>query len=128
MQAATKSSDRKEIAISFLKEAASGNVDEAYRKVSSNFRHHNAYFPGDTESLKQGMAEAHKKFPATKLEVQNALEDGDLVAIHSRVSHGPNEPDITVVHLFRFERDQIIELWDIGMEAPKEMPNENGLF
>ena len=121
-------SGNKEIAISFLTEASAGNVDEAYRKVSTNFRHHNAYFPGDTESLKQGMAEAHKQFPHTTLEVQHALEDGDIVAVHSRVSHGPDTADIAVVHLFRFTGDQIAELWDVGMEAPKEMPNKNGLF
>jgi len=121
-------SNRKEIAISFLREASSGKVDEAYRRVSQDFRHHNAYFPGDVESLKQGMADAHKKFPQTTLEVQHALEDGDTVAVHSRVSHGPGQPDIAVVHLFRFEGDQIAELWDVGMEAPKDSPNKNGLF
>ena len=124
----SESTNRKDIAISFLGEAASGKVDEAYRRVSQSFRHHNAYFAGDVESLKAGMAEAHEKFPDTKLEVKHVLEDGDLVAVHSRVSHGPDEADITVVHLFRFEGEQIAELWDIGMEAPKEMPNENGLF
>ena len=45
---------RKDIAISFLNNASSGRVDEAYALVASNFRHHNPYFPGDTESLKSG--------------------------------------------------------------------------
>jgi predicted SnoaL-like aldol condensation-catalyzing enzyme len=128
MQPAAKSSSKKDIAISFLKQAASGKLDEAYAKAAANFRHHNAYFAGDAESLKAGMAEAHKKFPDTTLEVQHSWEDGDLVAIHSRVSHGPDQPDIAVVHMFRFEGDKIAELWDVGMEAPKDSPNENGLF
>ena len=129
MQPAVKSSSKQDNAITFLKLAASGKLDEAYDNyIAPNFRHHNAYFAGDAESLKAGMAEAHKQFPHTTLEVQHAWEDGDLVAVHSRVSHGPDQPDISVVHMFRFERDQVAELWDVGMEAPKDSPNKNGLF
>ena len=128
MQTAAQTSSRKETAVAFLNQASSGKLDEAYAKVTPAFRHHNAYFAGDAESLKKGMADAHQQFPKTTLEVKHALEDGDLVAIHSRVSHGPDQPDIAVVHLFRFEGDRIAELWDVGMEAPKESPNQNGLF
>ncbi len=129
MQEASKTSNRKQAAISFLKLAASGNVSEAYGNyISPTFRHHNPYFAGDAESLKKGMAEAAAKFPDTTLEVQNVFEEGDLVAVHSRVQHGPDEPEISVVHIFRYEGDRIAEMWDVGMEAPKESPNENGMF
>ena len=128
-EASMKQSDRKQSAISFLKLAASGRLDEAYGDyISPNFRHHNPYFAGDAESLKTGMAEAHKKFPDTKLEVQHVLEEGDLVAAHSKVRHSPDTPEIAVVHLFRFEGSRVAELWDIGIEAPKDSPNENGMF
>jgi predicted SnoaL-like aldol condensation-catalyzing enzyme len=119
---------KRDLAISFLKNAASGKLDEAYSIVASNFRHHNAYFPGDTESLKAGMADAHKQFPNTRIEVQRAIAEGDLVAVHSRVQHAPDKPAIAVVHIFRFEGDQIAELWDVGMEVPQDSPNENGAF
>ena len=118
----------KDIAVSFLEKASSGKLDEAYSLVGPNFRHHNAYFPGDTESLKAGMADAHKQFPNTKLEVQRAIAEGDLVAVHSRVQHAPERPAIAVVHIFRFEGEKIAELWDVGMEVPKDSPNENGAF
>ena len=74
------------------------------------------------------MVEAHQKFPNTTIDVQHVFEEDDLVAVHSRVSHGPGQPDISVVHIFRFEDRRIAELWDVGMEAPKDSPNENGLF
>jgi predicted SnoaL-like aldol condensation-catalyzing enzyme len=119
---------RKNAAISFLKLAASGKLDEAYSNISPTFRHHNPYFAGDAESLKSGMAEAAAKFPDTTLEVQHIFQDGELVAVHSRVQHGPGEPEISVVHIFRFEGDRIAELWDVGQEAPKDSPNENGMF
>ena len=118
----------RDMAISFLKNAASGKLDDAYSLVARNFRHHNAYFPGDAESLKAGMADAHKQFPNTKIDVQRAIAEGDLVAVHSRVQHAPERPAIAVVHIFRFEDDKIAELWDVGMEVPNDSPNENGAF
>jgi predicted SnoaL-like aldol condensation-catalyzing enzyme len=128
MQQAVQSSTRKQIATSFLKLAASGKLDEAYALVAPNFRHHNPYFAGDAESLKTGMAEAHHKFPNTTLEVQHVFEADNLVAVHSRVRHSPDTPEIAVVHILRFEGDRVAELWDVGQEAPKDSPNENGMF
>ena len=119
---------KKEVAIVFLKNAATGNLKEAYELVSPNFYHHNPYFAGDANSLKTGMMEAHQKFPNTTIEVQRVFEEGDLVAVHSRVSHGPDQPDISVVHIFRFEDHRIAELWDVGMQAPKDSPNKKGMF
>jgi predicted SnoaL-like aldol condensation-catalyzing enzyme len=127
-ETSTTQSANKEIAISFLKLAASGKLDQAYDQVTESFRHHNPYFKGDAESLKAGMAQAHEKFPNTTLAVQHVLEEGDLVAVHSRVRHSADTPEIGVVHIFRFEGDRIAELWDVGQEAPKDSPNENGMF
>ena len=121
-------SSRKQIATSFLKSAASGRLDEAYRHISPNFRHHNPYFPGDAESLKAGMAQAATQFPNTNLDVQHTLADGDLVAIHSRVQHASDQPEIAVVHIFRFDGDRIAELWDVGQQMPADSPNKNGMF
>ena len=122
------SSLNKEVAISFLKDAASGKLDDAYTRVTSNFRHHNAYFAGDAESLKAGMADAQKQFPGTVIDIQRAIAEGDLVAVHSRVQHAADRAAIAVVHIFRFENRKIAELWDVGMEVPKDSPNENGAF
>ena len=120
--------NQKDIAISFLTCASSGRLDEAYSLVSQRFRHHNAYFKGDAQSLKAGMADAHTQFPDTQLEVQHVLVEGDLVAVHSKVQHAPEQPAIAVVHIFRFEADKIAELWDVAMEVPEDSPNENGVF
>jgi predicted SnoaL-like aldol condensation-catalyzing enzyme len=129
MQETSKASNRKQAAISFLKLAASGNVSEAYDNfISPTFRHHNPHFAGDAESLKKGMAEAAAKFPDTTLEVQHIFEEGELVAVHSRVQHGSREPEISVVHIFRFEGDRIAELWDVGQVAPADSPNKYGMF
>ena len=124
-----KPSTRKEIAKTFLRMAATGKVREAYESFADRgFRHHNAYFAGDAAALRKGMEEAHAKFPDTAIEIQRAIEEGNLVAVHSKVKHSPASRELAVVHIMRFKGARIAELWDIAMEAPERSPNEHGLF
>lgn len=119
---------KKEIAIEFLRLASSAKVHEAYEKyVHSDFRHHNAYFRGDRESLLKGMEENAKQFPDKTYKVLRALEDGNLVVVHGQVE-GVFESGWSVIHIFRFEGDKIIEEWEASQEVIKDSPNENGIF
>ena len=119
----------KEAALAFLQGVALGDVRSAYLKhVAPGFRHHNAHFAGDAESLMRGMEESAAKFPNKVLEVQRALEDGDFVAVHSRVRMNPGERGVAVVHILRFENGKIIELWDVGQPVPETSPNSNPMF
>ena len=123
------STSHKEVALSFLRAAASGKVREAFQKhVAPGFRHHNPYFRGDAESLMIGMEENAAKNPNKVLEVQRAIEEGDLVAIHSRLRMKPGEPGLALVHIFKFHGDRIVELWDLGQPVPENSLNENGMF
>lgn len=117
------------MATDFLRLAASGSVKEAYQQyVAQDFKHHNPYYKGDRESLMKGMEENSKTNPNKEFKTFLALEDGDIVATHSRVMQQSAESPISVVHIFRFKDKKITELWDIIMPQPKEMVNENGLF
>jgi predicted SnoaL-like aldol condensation-catalyzing enzyme len=119
---------KKEIAESFLKLASSGRVREAYEKyVHPQFRHHNAYFKGDRESLLTSMEQNAKKFPDKTFQTLRAVAEGNLVAIHGRVALRPDF-QWSVIHIFRFEGDLIIEEWEASQEVPEESPNENGIF
>ena len=119
----------KEIASDFLRLASSVNVRDAYAKhAAPDFRHHNAYFPGDAQSLMLAMEENAKKNPGKSLKIVHALQDGNLVALHSHVTHNAEERGYALMHLFRFEGEKIAELWDIAQEIPKESPNEHGMF
>lgn len=119
---------KKDIAESFLRLASSGQVREAYEMyVHPDFRHHNAYFKGDRESLLRGMEENAKEFPNKAYEALRMLEEGDLVAIHGKVMLSPDS-EWSVIHIFRFEGDRIIELWEASQETVKDSPNENGVF
>lgn len=120
--------NKKDIAESFLKLASSGKVREAYEKyVHHDFLHHNSYFKGDRETLLAGMEENVQKFPNKTYETLRVLEDGDLVAIHGKVTLSP-ELQFSVIHIFRLEGNLIIEEWEASQEALKDSPNEKGIF
>jgi predicted SnoaL-like aldol condensation-catalyzing enzyme len=121
---------KKEIAISFLKMAGSGDVKAAYNKfVAQNFIHHNQYFKGDRQSLMTAMEEAYKTSPNKSIDIKRVYEDGNAVITHSEVTRqNRDEPSIAVVHIFRFENDRVVELWDLGQPVMKDSPNENGMF
>jgi predicted SnoaL-like aldol condensation-catalyzing enzyme len=121
---------RKKSATTFLKLASAGRVDEAYAQfIAPDFVHHNQYFKGDRESLKSAMAEAHEKSPNKLIDVKQVFEDGDFVITHSLVVRSsPTEPDVAVVHIFKFLGDKVVELWDLGQLLSKDSPNEKGAF
>src|SRR5436190_17630998 len=124
-----KQESRKDAAIEFLRLAASGKVQEAYeRHITQSVRHHNPHFHGDARSLQTAMADNAARNPNKELDVQFALEDGDRVAVFSRVKQNPEDRGNAVVHIFRFEANRIAELWDVGQAIPENSENENGMF
>ena len=120
---------RKDAAVEFLTLVATGKVREAYdRHIAPGFRHHNPYFRGDAVSLMDAMEQNALQNPDKILEVQIALQDGDYVAVFSRIRQKPGDLGGAVVHIFRFLGDRIIELWDIGQVVPENTVNESGMF
>lgn len=120
----------KEKAQHFLKLASGGDPRKAFELyVSKNFIHHNAYFKGDRQSLMLAMEEAHKLHPNKVFQMLHVIEDGDMVAVHSRVQQeGEGSWEGAVIHIFRFKDDLVEELWDFGQAVPQNMINENGMF
>lgn len=122
---------KKEIAQDFLILASGGQPQKAFELyVADNFKHHNAFYKGDRQTLMLAMEEAHHQRPNKVFEIQRALEDGDLVAVHSRVQQaGKNGWEGAVMHIFRFDNNnKVVELWDFGQSVPDEQINENGMF
>ncbi len=120
---------RKEIALAFLAAAKAGRSQaELVAYMAPGARHHNAYFPAGMDALTAAMIEAHQQQPESTLDVQRAVAEGDLVAVHSRYRPEPNHPGYAVTHWFRFEGDKIAEMWDFGQPVPEDLPNTDGLF
>ena len=119
----------KEQAVNFLQLIVAGEIDKAYEKyVSSDLRHHNPYFKGDAESLKQAMKGNDDTSPNKTLEVKQTIEEGDRVMVYSHIKQSPEDSGAAVVHIFRFQEGKIVEMWDVGQPVPEDSPNENGMF
>lgn len=120
---------QKQIAQHFLMLCAKGKSPEAFDQyVAKDFIHHNPYFQGDAQSLMKAMEEEAARNPTKIFDIQRALEDGDLVAVHSHIRQNSNDLGVAVIHVFRFSDGQIAELWDIGQAVPADRINENGMF
>ena len=119
----------KAAAIAFLELASSGKVNDAYAKYAGpDFKHHNPFFEGSAQSLRAGMEENARQNPNKVLEVKRAIAEGDFVAVHSHVKQNPNDPGAAVVHIFRFAKGRIVELWDLGQPVQANSPNQYGMF
>jgi len=66
--------------------------------------------------------------PDKVLEVKRAIAEGEFVVVHSHVRQKPGDLGAAVVHIFRFEKGHIVELWDLGQPVPEKSPNQNGMF
>ncbi|MCE8428081.1 MAG: nuclear transport factor 2 family protein [Candidatus Methanoperedens sp.] len=119
----------KQAAVQFLHLIMAGQIDEAYRRyVDLHGKHHNPFFPEGFPALKKAMIENHAQFPNKQLTVKNLLGDGSQVAVHSHIVLRPGETGISAVHLFRFEGNRIVEMWDCGQPVPADSPNKDGAF
>ena len=119
----------KQSAVDFLTMVTSGDIDAAYEKyVDMQGKHHNVFTPAGMSQLRQGMKDAHIKFPQKEFVVKHVLGDGDLVAVHSSLVLEKGKPTMSVVHLFRFENGKVAELWDVGQAGPTDSVNADGAF
>ncbi len=127
--AVERETERKQVSQQFMELVIAGNIDDAYKKyVSPNGKHHNPYFRKGFPALQEAMKENHIQFPDKKITIKHVIGDGDLVAIHSHIMVRQGEPGMAAIHLFRFQGDKIVELWDIGESIPVDSPNQDGVF
>lgn len=120
---------KKELCNDFLQRIVKGDCRGAFSDyVHPEFIHHNAYFKGDVNTLIEAMEDAANESPDKKFVVHRAIEEDGQVVVHSHVVQHKNDPGYAIVHIFRFDEDKIIEMWDVGQPIPKDLPNENGMF
>lgn len=124
-----KNLDHKQAAVQFLQLVVAGQVEKAYQTyVDFGGKHHNPHFPTGFPALEKAMIEDNVQFPNKQLIVKHVLGDDALVAVHCHILPSPGEAEYITVHLFRFQGDKIVELWDIGEPVPADSPNKDGAF
>lgn len=119
---------KRQIAETFLNLASSGDVQNAFDKfVHPQFIHHNTWFAGDRQTLLTAMADNAKQFPNKKYETIRSLEDGNLATVHGKVVLAADS-QWSVIHIFRFDGDLIVEMWEASQQVLADSPNKNGIF
>jgi predicted SnoaL-like aldol condensation-catalyzing enzyme len=101
-------SENKTIAVEFLEMVIVGTIDEAYEKhVDMQGKHHNAFTPAGLPALRDGMKEAHVKFPNKQFAIQHVIGDEELVAVHSRLMLELGKDPMAVVHLMLTKKQHL---------------------
>jgi predicted SnoaL-like aldol condensation-catalyzing enzyme len=119
---------RKSIAVDFLRLAREGKRIAAERLIAPGARHHSAYFPAGMSALLDAIEDAARTAPDRTSEVKLVVAEGDYVVVHSHVRPRPDDLGASVVHIFRFDGDRVVELWDVGQPVPVDTPNGDGMF
>lgn len=118
-----------EIAQNFLKMIIEGKIDQAFEQyISTDFKHHNAYTAAGRDALKDGMKQSEAQFPNKIFQTHHIVGEGSLVMAHSLIKFNQDHPGVAVVHIFRIEDGQIVELWDVGQQVPTDGVNQDGMF
>ncbi|MCR3905717.1 MAG: nuclear transport factor 2 family protein [Tenericutes bacterium] len=113
----------KEISVKFLTMCITDQVEKAYDLfVHKDFIHHNQYVKKDRLSLLNAMMEDNQVHKDKKITILKQIEENNYVSNYSIVNID-DKTKYMVVHIFRFEDDQIIEAWDIGEEVIKDSAN-----
>ena len=121
--------DNRDIATTFLQMCSRGQVREAYeRYVSHDFVHHNAWFPGDRQSLMDAMEQSAAAEPNKSFAVKQVVEGGDRIAVLSHLVRAKAGAEYAVVHIARIADGKIVELWDLAQGIPENSPNTLGMF
>ena len=112
----------------FLDTARAGQIAEARAMVTATAVHHNMYFGSDMRVLIDAIAAASVEFPESTFTPQKTVTEGNMVVMHSHVTHHLGEAGMAVFQMFRFEGDLIAELWDVGQSIIADSPNKAGMF
>lgn len=68
----------------------------------------------------------------TKLRINhlklNIIQEGEKIVVLSHMKPSPDHVGFALVHMFLFNNDKIVEMWDIGQQIPEDSPNKYGMF
>ena len=127
--------DHKQIAIAFINLGLTGKFSDGLKYFLPSCKTHNPYISRNIETLIQAMDGTNKEgkgqYPNAEFTIKQAIEEKDLVALHTELFNDKTKPDqgsLRQMQLFSFERDKLVEYWDITQQVTPNMPNAVGAF
>ena len=104
-------------------------VREAFMKhVAPGYIQHNPVAGDGRDTAIAALDPFFASQPNMKCEVKRIIVDGDLAAVHSKLSFGPQDRGSAVVDLLRIENGKIAEHWDVIQAVPEKSANDHPMF
>jgi predicted SnoaL-like aldol condensation-catalyzing enzyme len=94
--------------------------------VAEDYVQHNPGLPDGRDAARDPLAQMFGD-PGFVPEVVRLLVDGDLCAVHLRISRD-GSPVAAVVDLYRWDGDHVVEHWDVIQPWPATSANDHPLF
>ena len=104
-------------------------VREAFTKyVAPGYIQHNPVAADGRDTAINALEPFFASQPNMKCEVKKIIVDGDMAAVHSKLTFGPNDRGSAVVDLLRIENGMIAEHWDVIQAVPEKSANDHPMF
>ena len=118
----------KDRAIAFYRTAYEGDPRRAVeRYVGDRYVQHNPVVADGKEGFIAYFERMQREYPDKSISFLRAVEEGDLVALHTLQVWPGNDRYVTM-DFFRFDDDgKIVEHWDALQQVPDEMAHTNGM-
>tara|TARA_Y100000031_G_C7910240_1_gene243473 strand:+ start:121 stop:495 length:375 start_codon:yes stop_codon:yes gene_type:complete len=120
---------KKELAINFYKMAYEGNPRKAVELyVGDDYKQHNPDVGDGKQAFIDYFERMQTEYPEKKIVFVRAIEEGDLVALHTHQTW-PEGDEYVTMDFFRFDDDEkIVEHWDAIQLIPKKSLNGNTMY
>ncbi|WP_020667629.1 nuclear transport factor 2 family protein [Amycolatopsis nigrescens] len=130
----TGTTDARELVSTLFDRMTEGDLDGMAELLHPEFVSHNprvAHDPAVTTGKRAFVdffrSEAGQRLLAAPFEIRRVLVDGDLVAVHNRISP-PGGPEIAAVDLLAVRDGLVVEHWDVVQPVPDPLPHPHGMF
>ena len=98
-------------------------IDET---IGETYIQHNPAAQDVKDALRKFLQPIFSGAPKTKIDVQRAVSDGDLVVLHTRQVFGTAVN--SVVDIFRLVNGKIVEHWDVIQQVPENPVSKHPMF
>ena len=119
----------KKNAIEFYKMSYDGDPRKAVELyVGTEYIQHNPLVGDGTEPFIAYFEKMAKEYTDKNIEFVRAVEEGNLVALHTH-QKWPGDEEYVTMDFFRFDDNgKIVEHWDSMQQIPKESANGNTMY
>ena len=104
------------------------DIAEASRHLGQRYIQHNPTASDGREGFASFIHFLRATYPDSHSSVRQVFAEGDFVILHVHERLRPGDRGNAIVDIFRLERGQVVEHWDVKQPIPEHAANPNGMF